>query len=170
MINYFDVLNVSENAEPEVIKASYKTLAKKYHPDSYMGSREDAEKKMALINEAYQILSDEHSKKRYLQQLRANRGADYREEKEHKSYNDAFNKASHSYEQFTHATDELKEYYDEKYAQSVDRVARFIRIVIVLIAAISIICCIFYFGPDMLKTFWENASNEIEQILYTFKR
>ena len=168
MVNYFDVLNVSENAEPEVIKASYKTLAKKYHPDSYKGSREDAEKKMALINEAYQILSDEHSRKQYLQQLRADRGSSYKEETETKSYSDVFNKASYTYDQFTQATDELKEYYDEKYAQSVDRVTKLIRIILTLIAVISIICCIFYFGPDMLKTFWKKASNEIEQILYTF--
>lgn len=34
MINYFEILNVSEHAETEVIHAAYRGLAKKYHPDT----------------------------------------------------------------------------------------------------------------------------------------
>lgn len=32
--NYYDVLEVSQSASKEVIKAAYKTLAKRYHPDT----------------------------------------------------------------------------------------------------------------------------------------
>ena len=31
--NYYKILNVDELATPEIIKTSYRTLAKKYHPD-----------------------------------------------------------------------------------------------------------------------------------------
>ena len=33
MKNYYDLLEVSEKASPEVIEKAYKTLVKKYHPD-----------------------------------------------------------------------------------------------------------------------------------------
>ena len=31
--NYYDILEVSKNASPEIIEKAYKTLVKKYHPD-----------------------------------------------------------------------------------------------------------------------------------------
>ncbi len=71
MINYFDVLNVSEDAELEVIKASYKALGKKYHPDNTDLPPDIANKKMALINEAYDVLSDENKRKKHIQELNA---------------------------------------------------------------------------------------------------
>ena len=54
----YEVLGVPRNATKEQIKAAYKTLAKKYHPDNYASSplRETAEEKMAEINEAYDAI------------------------------------------------------------------------------------------------------------------
>ena len=57
--NPFEVLQVSPDAEIEVIEAAYKSLAKKYHPESSQYSNE----KMAKINWAYGILKDEHQRK-----------------------------------------------------------------------------------------------------------
>lgn len=62
MENYYKILQVADFAETEVIKASYRALCKKYHPD--MNSNPDPEK-MIRINEAYDILSDEEKKKEY---------------------------------------------------------------------------------------------------------
>ncbi|MEN6510928.1 MAG: DnaJ domain-containing protein, partial [Chloroherpetonaceae bacterium] len=55
--DYYKVLGVSKNATLEEIKAAYKELAKKYHPDK---NKQDpkAEEKFKEINEAYQVLSD----------------------------------------------------------------------------------------------------------------
>lgn len=69
MINYFEVLRVSENAEMEVIRASYKALCKKYHPDSTDFPKELAAENMALINEAYEVLSDEEKRQSYVKKL-----------------------------------------------------------------------------------------------------
>ena len=33
MKNYYEILEVSQNASPEVIEKAYKALVKKYHPD-----------------------------------------------------------------------------------------------------------------------------------------
>ena len=54
----YEVLGVPRNASKEQIKAAYKALAKKYHPDNYASSplRETAEEKMAEINEAYDTI------------------------------------------------------------------------------------------------------------------
>lgn len=51
-------LQLSERAEPELIKAAFKALAKKYHPDQFQDPTEKAraEARMARINEAQRIL------------------------------------------------------------------------------------------------------------------
>ncbi len=54
----YEVLGVHRGASKEQIKNAYRALAKKYHPDNYESSllRENAEKKMAEINEAYDAI------------------------------------------------------------------------------------------------------------------
>ncbi|MGI6238644.1 MAG: DnaJ domain-containing protein [Christensenellales bacterium] len=52
MSDPFKVLGVSQNASEDEIKAAYRTLAKKYHPDVNQGSA-SSEAKMKEINEAY---------------------------------------------------------------------------------------------------------------------
>ena len=62
MENYYKVLQVADFAEIEVIKASYKALSKKYHPD--VNANCDSEI-MVRINNAYDILKDEDKKREY---------------------------------------------------------------------------------------------------------
>ncbi|NYE23704.1 J domain-containing protein [Pigmentiphaga litoralis] len=54
---HYDNLKVSREAPPEVIRAAYKSLAQKYHPDRNPGDQASA-RAMAFINAAYQVLSD----------------------------------------------------------------------------------------------------------------
>lgn len=65
MKDYYKILGVNTNAPDEVIKAAYRALAKKYHPDIYQGDKFFAEQKMKEINEAYDILSDNLKRKEY---------------------------------------------------------------------------------------------------------
>ena len=60
MKNPYEVLGVPENATDEQIKAAYRELAKKYHPDNYNDSplADLAEEKMKEINEAYDKICD----------------------------------------------------------------------------------------------------------------
>ena len=53
MSDPYKVLGVSPNASPDEVKAAYRRLAKKYHPDLNPGN-EEAARKMVEINAAYE--------------------------------------------------------------------------------------------------------------------
>lgn len=59
--NYYRVLQVDPEAESEVIKAAYRALSRKYHPD---GSHPSPDR-MKQINDAYAVLSDPVTRARY---------------------------------------------------------------------------------------------------------
>lgn len=63
MKKYYEILGVDKNASGKDIKKAYRTLSMKYHPDH--NSDNDATEKMAEINEAYEILSDDNKKQEY---------------------------------------------------------------------------------------------------------
>lgn len=66
MRNYYDELEVSKTASPEMIGKVYKILAKKYHPDTTKeANKQAAEEKFKIISEAYEVLSDEAKRKKY---------------------------------------------------------------------------------------------------------
>ena len=54
---HYDNLKVSRSAPTEVIRATYKVLAQKYHPDRNPGDAE-ANRIMKTINTSYEVLSD----------------------------------------------------------------------------------------------------------------
>lgn len=62
--DYYEVLEISRSADKESIKKAYRKLALKYHPDRNAGDSE-AESKFKLINEAYEVLSDEKKRSVY---------------------------------------------------------------------------------------------------------
>ena len=69
--NYYDILQINQNASPEIIEKAYKTLAKKYHPDLQEESnKKEAEEILKEINEAYEILSNPDKKALYDQNLK----------------------------------------------------------------------------------------------------
>ncbi len=63
--NYYAVLGVLPSAEIVVIRAAYRALALRYHPDTWAGEKQFAERKMREINEAYAVLSNEAGRNQY---------------------------------------------------------------------------------------------------------
>lgn len=61
--NYYEILEVNEQATQQEIKKAYFKLAKKYHPD--VNKSNDAEENFKKILEAYQVLYDNDSRKKY---------------------------------------------------------------------------------------------------------
>ena len=63
-IDYYKNLGVSKTATEKEIKAAYRKLARKYHPDLNPDNKE-AEIKFKEINEANEVLSDPENRKKY---------------------------------------------------------------------------------------------------------
>ncbi|KAF1843608.1 DnaJ-domain-containing protein [Cucurbitaria berberidis CBS 394.84] len=66
--DYYKVLGVDRDANEREIKKAYRKLSKIYHPDKASAQNitpEDAQKKMASVNEAYEVLSDPELKERF---------------------------------------------------------------------------------------------------------
>jgi len=66
--DYYKVLGVSRDADEATIKKAYRKATKEFHPDKAHTrgvTKEVAEKKMASINEAYEVLSDPELKERH---------------------------------------------------------------------------------------------------------
>ncbi|UTC75744.1 DnaJ domain-containing protein [Treponema sp. OMZ 792] len=64
MENYYNILNVSNNADEDQIKHAYRALAMKYHPDKNPDNK-IAEEKFKRISEAYSVLSDPQKRRDY---------------------------------------------------------------------------------------------------------
>jgi len=62
--DYYKTLGVAKTAKPAEVKAAYRKLARKYHPDANKGDA-SAETKFKEISEAYSVLSDEKRRKEY---------------------------------------------------------------------------------------------------------
>ena len=60
----YDILGVDPKADPESIRAAYRRLALKYHPD-LNPALEDATKRMIEINLAYEILDSPERRSEY---------------------------------------------------------------------------------------------------------
>jgi DnaJ-class molecular chaperone len=73
MKNYYKILGVMDDAEDIVIRAAYKALAQRYHPDKWQGDEDSANRKMSDINEAYGVLSDKAKRATYDQEYHSNR-------------------------------------------------------------------------------------------------
>ena len=61
--DYYDILGVSRDADPDTLKNAYRQLAKKLHPD--VNTDESSEAQFKDLNEAYGVLSDSEKRAAY---------------------------------------------------------------------------------------------------------
>lgn len=62
--DYYKVLGVDKTASAKELSKSYRTLARKYHPDTNNGD-EVAEERFKEISAAYEVVGDEETRKKY---------------------------------------------------------------------------------------------------------
>jgi len=62
--DYYKILGIDFSADKKEIKSAYRSLARKYHPDTNQGNKL-SEDKFKEIGEAYSVLSDETRKAQY---------------------------------------------------------------------------------------------------------
>lgn len=74
--DYYAVLGVKRDATPAEIKAAYRKLAHKYHPD--VSKEKDAEQRFKEVAEAYQTLSDKEKRAAYDQLGKQQPGEEFR--------------------------------------------------------------------------------------------
>lgn len=67
----YDVLEVSEYASEETIRAAYRALTRKYHPDA--DSSYAAQSRFTAVQKAYEVLGDIGARRRYDRQRHTDR-------------------------------------------------------------------------------------------------
>ena len=155
MKNYYEILEVNENASKEVIDKAYKVLAKKYHPDlQEEKNKKAAEEKIKSLNEAYEILSNPKKKQAYDAKIaRLKQEEENRKQVEHQNY---VNNISNVYaRQYTNIQREAEKHnamnkqFKKEYNKELRklRLQGFIRKVIAIVSVIvvlALICFIIY--------------------------
>ena len=63
--DYYQLLGLDISADPDIIDAVYRTLAKKYHPDTFVGDKNEGDRIFRSISHAYQTLSDPIKREKY---------------------------------------------------------------------------------------------------------
>jgi curved DNA-binding protein CbpA len=64
-MDFYAVLGVLPTADDVVIRAAYKALAQRYHPDKWTGAPNEANERMMEINAAYEVLSNRERRRQY---------------------------------------------------------------------------------------------------------
>jgi hypothetical protein len=64
LVDHYQILGVHRQAEPEVIDAAFRAMARRHHPDRNAGDR-SASERMRWINEAHAVLSDPERRRAY---------------------------------------------------------------------------------------------------------
>lgn len=63
--DYYEVLGIPRTASPDDIKLAYRKLARQYHPDVAKENPKVAEEKFKEVSEAYEVLANPETRKRY---------------------------------------------------------------------------------------------------------
>jgi curved DNA-binding protein len=101
--DYYKTLGVSKTASEKEIKAAYRKLARKYHPDVNTDSKE-AEIKFKEVNEANEVLSNPENRKKYDKY-----GKDWKHSEE-------FEKAQHQRRQQSHRQSGRQGFSEQEYS------------------------------------------------------
>lgn len=74
--DWYDILQVREFAEPEVVQAAYRALSRKYHPD--INTSPDSAARQKMINAAFAVLGDPRARAAHDREIGRVDGAEFR--------------------------------------------------------------------------------------------
>lgn len=130
-IDYYELLEIAENATSEEIKAAFRKQAIKWHPDRNPGK--DTTIQMQRINEAYLILKDPEARQKFDFEYQRFKGfkKEQKQEREKQEYNKSETQTNNTssntkeepkteYESYTFNDDTLKNWMNNARRQSVD--------------------------------------------------
>ena len=73
-VNYYEILNIKEDATDEEIKKAYRKLSKEYHPDTNKDKSEEEQKEaedmFRLITKAKEILLNKETREKFDEELK----------------------------------------------------------------------------------------------------
>lgn len=73
-VNYYEILNIKEDATDEEIKKAYRKLSKEYHPDINKDKSEEEQKEaedmFRLITKAKEILLNKETREKFDEELK----------------------------------------------------------------------------------------------------
>lgn len=78
--DYYEILGIGRTASKEEIKAAYRNMAKKFHPDLNKDNPKLAEEKFKEVSEAYEVLIDDNKRAKYDQYGHAGVASDFSKE------------------------------------------------------------------------------------------
>lgn len=109
MKDYYKILNLTTNATADEIKKAFRSLAKKYHPDRNPDDKE-ALSKFQEVNEAYEVLSKEETRKKY-----DNERANFKDKSGNRESNGKTNRTNNDnrkYQDKGESIDNLNKYFE----------------------------------------------------------
>ena len=76
-VDYYAVMEVPPEAQPDEIRKAYRRLARRYHPD--VSKEADAEERFKALGEAYEVLKDPDKRAKYddVRTMRSRTGGDF---------------------------------------------------------------------------------------------
>jgi len=108
-MNYYELLGIDKETEPEELKRAYREKLMEWHPDKNPDRREQAEEITKTLNIAYGVLSDPDQKRHYDRILRFSDGKDYG----HYVNDDSFSsKIRHTSGALKHILNDVKDLYN----------------------------------------------------------
>ncbi len=112
--DFYRILGVPQTVDQKELKKAYRRLARKYHPDLHQGAKKAGmEKKFQELSEAYEVLGDEETRKKYDQY-----GPNW---KEGEAYEQARQQAGHAHPGFTQGGEDFSEIFGNMFGREAQR-------------------------------------------------
>jgi len=106
IMNYYTILGVSQDAKYREIKAAYRRLALKYHPDR--NSSPISENSIKIINAAFEVLSDRDKRRQYDEKAIYNNQANKKKDQTQSSSSSHVNSSNTVYSNFDRTSSDVE--------------------------------------------------------------